>query len=221
METSKEEKDLKPIWLYIGFQIIFSFVMGFLIGTVAKTKGFDPAVLLRSKKFTYVITLTSSMFCFIVFVLVYGKKLLSDIKRINKKTFLILLIVIVIMIVSNQLICEIFKMFGVEMKNQEMFEDMLKHYPISTTLVTLTAAFVEEMVFRYSLRTIFKNKILFVIVSSVIFGVLHGIGIVTILYTLIGLLLAIIYIKTNENTAATTIVHFMNNLYSIILVVLG
>ena len=99
-------------------------------------------------------------------------------------------------------------------------DDMYSRYPILVSIMAITSSFVEELVFRYTLRTVFKNKIVFIVVSSVIFGLLHGIGVATLLYVLIGVFLAVIYLKTDENIAACTICNLINNLHGIILAVI-
>lgn len=61
--------------------------------------------------------------------------------------------------------------------NETAVRDMLGEIPIYTWISgVLIAPFVEELVFRLSLKSIFKSKWVFIIVSGLIFGSFHLIG---------------------------------------------
>ena len=107
------------------------------------------------------------------------------------------------------------------MTNQDAITDAINYYkPLMITSIVLFAPVVEEMVFRYSISTLIKNKIAFIVTSSVIFGILHGIGIATILYALMWVILAICYKKTDQNIVSSTIVHIANNTIGVLMMLI-
>ena len=58
--------------------------------------------------------------------------------------------------------------------NQEYITKLLGKYPIYTIVATiLIAPLTEELIFRLNIRKIFKNNILFIITSGLVFGALH------------------------------------------------
>ena len=58
--------------------------------------------------------------------------------------------------------------------NQEYITKLLGKYPIYTIVATiLIAPLTEELIFRLNIRKIFKNNILFIITSGLLFGALH------------------------------------------------
>ena len=58
--------------------------------------------------------------------------------------------------------------------NQEYITKLLGKYPIYTIVATiLIAPITEELIFRLNIRKIFKNNILFIITSGLVFGALH------------------------------------------------
>ena len=105
------------------------------------------------------------------------------------------------------------------MTNQDQIIDLISSYKILMILLcAILIPFTEEVVFRYSLGSLIKNKVVFVIVSSILFGIMHGIELATLLYIFIGAIYAIIYIKTDKNIIASTIAHVINNIIGIILI---
>ena len=89
------------------------------------------------------------------------------------------------------------------------------------------APFVEELLFRGSIRRIIKNDTFFVIISGIVFGLLHTIGEASLVETiLIGLpyifcggYFAYMYVKT-ENICVPMICHFIHNTYAVLLLLL-
>ena len=58
--------------------------------------------------------------------------------------------------------------------NQEYITKLLGKYPIYTIVATiLIAPLTEELIFRLNIRKIFKNNIIFIITSGLVFGALH------------------------------------------------
>lgn len=103
-----------------------------------------------------------------------------------------------------------------------------KYFPFYIIFVILIyTPYVEEIIFRKSIYHIIKNKFLYVIISSLLFGLLHVIGdgnatsigsffLLLIPYTYFGVILALSYLKT-KNIFIPIMCHL---LYSSILILL-
>lgn len=95
-------------------------------------------------------------------------------------------------------------------KNMPVNQQQIEALPIWFTfpLATLLAPIVEEILFRGCIRRFIKNDFLFVIVSGLLFGLLHTISegnivgalFMAIPYSILGSGFAYIYIKTNNIT---------------------
>lgn len=206
------KKDLKPIWLYLSIYIGIEILAGFIIGMV-----YTKDATMMVNKLSGLITFISYLTIVIVFAIIYHKSLIEKIKKLTKKDIIYTVVVAVILIVLNEIMSRILISANVEMKNQDAIIEAYKNSKILMSIsIALFAPFIEEMVFRYSFSTFIKNDTLFIIISSLVFGLLHGIGIVTILYVMLGALLALIYLKTNKNVLASTIAHILNNGFAII-----
>ena len=117
---------------------------------------------------------------------------------------------------------------GVTSSNQQMLNGMFKKMPIGMLLLsTIYAPFTEENIFRLSLSKLFKNKILFIIVSGLLFGTLHMIDKFTsfydllyiIQYSALGICLAKAY-SDSKNIFVSIGMHFIQNFLAAILVLL-
>lgn len=90
------------------------------------------------------------------------------------------------------------------------------------------APLVEESIFRGSFRRFIKNDVVFIVVSGLLFGLLHTLSetellpfvINTLLYGAMGAWLAAAYVKTN-NMASNMLVHFYQNAFSAIMMILA
>lgn len=61
--------------------------------------------------------------------------------------------------------------------NEETVRSLLSDMPLYTWIVSvLLAPFLEELIFRLSLKSVFKNKWIFIIMSGLIFGSFHIFG---------------------------------------------
>ena len=91
-------------------------------------------------------------------------------------------------------------------------------------LAVVWAPIVEELVFRASIRRFIKNKYLFIVISSIIFGVLHAfteanlfmIAITSLPYIALGACLAVGYTKSN-NILVDMSMHAINNFIAVVL----
>ena len=90
---------------------------------------------------------------------------------------------------------------------------------ISTSIL---APFVEESIFRLGLRSVIKEKYLFIAISGLVFGFMHIFPtelplyvalIQSIVYVAMGICLAYMYTET-DNIWITIIIHALNNFLS-------
>ena len=103
--------------------------------------------------------------------------------------------------------------------NEENIRSLLGIHPIYIYLsAVIIAPSVEELVFRGAIKNIIPNKILFILVSGLVFGGLHLVGnisnIVDLLYIIpysaLGIVFAYIYSKP-DNIFVTMLLHTMHN----------
>lgn len=213
--NSDKKKDFLPIVLYIGVQIFISIV----ISAVFSIKyGGD---FIKNDRISGIYNANSLLFysiiLVVIFVAMYWKKLGEWIKKFDKKKLLKLGMYALGFLIINFLLSTLIASLNIKMSNQDALKNAFDSTAILTFFpVAILVPFVEEMVFRYSLSTIIKNKTVFIIVSSLIFAVMHGIGLVTILYFVLGLMLSLIYLKYDKNVLASAFVHMFNNTISAI-----
>ncbi|MEG2609460.1 MAG: CPBP family intramembrane glutamic endopeptidase [Bacilli bacterium] len=148
-------------------------------------------------------------------------RMINDFKKNNqqyfKKYFKNWFLILILMAVTNAIIMFINK--GNTPNNQDAINDMFKNMPIYTFIVSvMLAPVVEELVFRFSLRNIFNNKILFILLSGIVFGSFHVIGsfetaldlLYIIPYSIPGIIFAYTYVKS-KNIFVPMWLHFCHN----------
>lgn len=108
---------------------------------------------------------------------------------------------------------------GEQSANQELINGMFRKNLISTFILSVFyAPLIEELIFRYGLSKLIKNKWLFIFISGTLFGALHMIDKLTsimdilyiIQYSSLGICLAYFYKKTN-NIFVSIGIHFLQN----------
>ena len=189
---------------------------------------------LNALNLSFAVTLTIVIIYYLVtflsVIIVYRKKLIEDFKLLknNYKAYFYylvkkyILIFIPALFINFIIISFITKTINV---NQTTINNLSKL--IAFPLVVIYAPIVEELIFRESLRKIIHNKVLFIIVSAIIFGLLHTVheqGLVNTLvcaipYMVIGGGLAYTYTNTN-NITNTIALHFTQNALIMILQIL-
>lgn len=130
------------------------------------------------------------------------------------------------MMVSNILINMIFNLGQAE--NEELVQEMIVALPLVMLLnAGIIAPIIEELIFRKAFRDAIKNKWKFIIISSLVFGLMHIITATTwidliffIPYSCLGLAFAYIYTET-DSIFPSILVHAFHNttliIFSIIL----
>lgn len=173
-----------------------------------------------------------------LFFILYEKDIIRDFKdfKVNYKTyfckyFKYWLFAIAIMYCSNVCIVIIkYLNFGAISiaNNEETVRETLAKAPYYTFIAAaITAPFIEEMTFRKSIRKVFNNDLVFIIISAFIFGGLHvfttNMTLIDLLYLVPycapGVAFAYIYVKTN-NIFSSMSLHFLHNSILMILQVI-
>lgn len=182
-----------------------------------------------------------TLFCdigyMIVLFLLYKDKLIKDFKEYVKKfntnfelSFKYYFIGVLIMIVSNLIVTFFFS--EATAGNEEAVRNMIDQVPLYMIFsVSLYAPFVEELIFRHSIKSCVMcygdNKItkyLYIFISGFIFAILHILGQVTnnidylyvIPYLSLGIAFSALYSRT-DNIFSSISMHMLHNTVTIIL----
>ena len=149
------------------------------------------------------------------------KELKGNKKRIIKYVIIIWIIGLTLMVASNTLLSKFIKdMAENEAANRELLD---KYMIYAIPSMVIIGPFIEEILFRLSIKNIINNKILFIIISSLLFGFAHVIGttglqlLYVIPYAILGATFAYIYQKDNNIFASFT-AHFIHNLACILII---
>ena len=156
------------------------------------------------------------------------KDYFSNIKENIETSFKYYVIGLIIMIISNVII-NIFITNGIA-GNEEQVRELINKYPLYMAFtISIYAPFIEEMIFRKSIKDIFikDNKItkyLYIITSGLIFGGMHILGsynkpidlLYLIPYGALGIAFAANYHKTN-NIFSTITMHCIHNTITLVL----
>ena len=135
-------------------------------------------------------------------------------KTWGKALVLIMITTIIIQIITHT----------TQANNQIALQNLFNSNPVFIAILAMFyAPIAEELMFRGVFRKFIKNKKLFVIVSGVVFGLMHVIDdsktlaefSYVFVYSILGIYLAGIYAKTN-NLCTNIFMHFMQNTLSVI-----
>ncbi len=203
----ENKKDGLPILLYLGIVFIGTFIISFLNALLNNSNIVDLASIAME-----------GLVCLIL-IIKYRKMLIDGFKKLDAKRIIKIVIIGIIVVLINELISELFVKLNIAMENQdtvvEMFNSINKI--VMFLFIVIIGPIVEEFVTRYSIGTLIKNDKVFIIVSGIIFGILHGVGIATILYILLGGAFAYFYVKSDKNIVVPIMLHVINNLVSFIM----
>ena len=161
---------------------------------------------------------------FVIIIYIYRKDLKEEIidfknkfKEYIPKYFLVYLIGILLMAISNIIISKItnYELSG----NESIVREYIKKYTLYMFFSSIIyAPFIEEIIFRKTIKKLFNNKYIFIILSGLIFGILHISNIqdmneilFSIPYIIMGIDFAYIYHKTNNIFTCITF-HLCHNL---------
>ena len=162
------------------------------------------------------------------FVYKYRELVIKSYKEFNSKSFfksfIIFLLCFGIMVLSNYIINYIIIPNGMssnEINSRTLLKENVFMYSV---LFSIIIPFIEEVVFRVEFKNSLKNKYVYLIVTSLIFSILHNLGDTSLIellylipYFILGFTFSLIYYKEN-NIIYNTIFHSLNNLITIIIV---
>ncbi len=179
----------------------------------------------------------SSILCdlilIIVFLFIFRKTIISkwddyktNYKKYLKETIIFYLIGFIIMFISLNLITIFYKMPSNEAAN----ENLISTYPIYSIFnILITAPIVEELMTRVILKKHINNKVIYILLSCLIFAFLHIIAslldgnIYELLYLIpygsLGCIFSYIYLKT-DNIWTNITYHSLHNLISLLIIFL-
>lgn len=167
--------------LIIGFVSIFVYFFFHLCsGSVLKAMGVNVDGL--SDKATMIISLTISLSVAIILVILNRKRLSKNFrdykknyKELLKRNVKYWVCSMFVMFALNAAIAIIFN--RLTSANEQGIMDLFDVFPLYIVVETMILApLSEELVFRESIRNIFKNKYLFIIISGLVFGFLHTVA---------------------------------------------
>ena len=173
------------------------------------------------KKQIYLITIETIII--LITCLINKNKLKENLKDFKKKYneylskyLKLYIITLIIMMISNLIINNITNQIA---GNEEAIRTTFNKAPFYMfTSAVIFAPFMEEMVFRNSLKNIITNKKIFIIASGLIFGGLHVIGNINTIYDILyiipygtpGIAFAYMLTKT-DNILVPMGIHFLHN----------
>lgn len=178
------------------------------------------------------LTLFSDLCLLLILILIYRKEIIKEFKIFKNNTVEIIdistkcwIVGLFFMFTTNILINIIFKAGGAN--NEKLVQQMISSSPIIMLITAgVIAPMIEELIFRKSFRNAFPNKYLFIIISSLVFGLLHVlsssnlVGLLYIIpYTSLGLAFAIAYYKT-DTIFSSLFIHILHNFILILLAII-
>ena len=192
----------------IGLLLIVSFIMAVF------------SILTKNQVVAYFFTYFTSSF---IFLFIYKDKLKNDLKNIgndlNTKNIIIIVLFLVLSFISNIILVN---MLNQEASNQEIAVSMLKSFPfLGIPAICLFAPFVEEIIYRLP----YKKNWLSIIISTIVFTFAHisNFSLIQMFFLIPYLFLSIsfsfAYFK-NENIILSTTTHILNNLISVVLLLI-
>lgn len=217
--NEKIKKILPAVIFFISF-FVFNNVVSLIFNLIGFKLSSLPSI--PRQIISILITLIMPITMFIV----YRKDLIKDFKKIKDNyrsyieiTVLAYTIGIILMAVSN-LVIQLGFSQGIA-ANEQGVRDLLNKLPIYMTVsACLIGPFEEEMIFRKIFRDVISDKTLFIIISGLVFGLLHVVGVDSTLiemlyfipYGILGGTFAYIYAKT-DNVWIPILVHIIHNTF--------
>jgi len=181
-----------------------------------------------------ILTTFSNSVLLIILGMIYFKTIKEDFKKIKGNFYNMIdtgikywLIGLIVMMVSNIIIGLFIPL--AEANNEQGVQELIKSSSVlSIIAVGILAPIIEELTFRKAFRDIFKNKLVFILCSGLIFGALHVVLSLTsywdlfyiIPYSSLGIAFGYMYYKT-DNIYTSIIMHMFHNTALTILSIVG
>lgn len=210
---------IKEIIKFILIFLLYLFYSDIIVTIITKV-GIDLKVLPTTSKIILMMLINLSLM--IMLFIFYSKSIKENLKDLKlnfksyiKDNFKYYVIGLLIMIISNIIIS-----FFIEgnSTNETLIREYINIMPIYMIFSScIYAPFTEEMVFRKSLRNCFNNKVLYILLSGLIFGSMHLLSasnlielVFLIPYSSLGCVFAYMYYKTNNIFVPMTF-HMVHN----------
>lgn len=206
----------------IGMSTIFLYMLRPIIRLIILIiEKINPNHLSTTSQMIYIIVFEITIASIIA--LINNEKLIKNIKDFKKnfkkylKQYLpYYILALIIMITSNIIINSL---TGTIAGNEQSVQNLLIKAPLYIFIqAAILAPFMEEMIFRQSMKNIITNDLTFIIASGLIFGGLHVIGNINTIYDILyiipyatpGIIFAYILTKT-DNIFVPISIHFIHN----------
>ena len=226
MKIKKDSIDRisKLILLFILFES--SVYLQYIPLWVFKIKNITPQVDVLLSCFSNLILLMALFFMYRIDLRREWKKFKTNFNSSMDSSFKYWCFGVLGMMVSNILINMIFNLGQAD--NEELVQEMIVALPLVMLLnAGIIAPIIEELIFRKAFKDAIKSKWKFIIVSSLVFGLMHVISATTwidliffIPYSCLGMAFAYIYTET-DSVFPSILVHAFHNttliIFSIIL----
>ena len=228
-KIEKTEKKLIQISKFIGL-LLCLFLWSIIPIIILKLINIDYSTLNENIK---IIIMFFNDVLFLIFIIgIYHKNILKDFrnyfnenfKKNFLKSFKTWLFGLSIMFISNLIISILTK--GNIASNEEAVRNLIDSYPLYMTFqLMIYAPITEEIIFRKSIKDCINNKVLYIIISGLIFGGLHVISSINdaplwflylIPYCSLGSIFAYLYYET-DNIFSTITAHSIHNTLALIL----
>lgn len=221
----KKRKYLITIFLYLAYQS--SFLLALLT-----TYGFKYSSLSKTGKMIYLYT--EGLIYIIAILFMYRKEIkegLKDLKEHFVDRGLISVLCwfagAITMAITSYIITAITKQDV--SSNEQIVRENIKLAPIYMLFsCAIVAPILEEFVFRISTKGLIKNNKLYIIISSLLFGLIHVIGsyktpldfLFIIPYSSMGIAFSYLYTKT-KNPTLSVFVHMIHNIILVLIQIIG
>lgn len=218
--------ETKNIFRSIGAFLIF-YLLPYLIIFLLKTCGFKFE---NTDAFRAILNTVFALITAIILFIIYRKELINDFITFKKDViknfdigFKCWFVGLIIMMVSNLILNFILNAGGAN--NEQAVQSLLSSFPVIMAIdVCFLAPFNEEIAFRKTIKDVFKNKWIFVILSFLLFGGAHVISsaktIIDYLYIVpygaLGGAFAYAYYETDTIFTSMSL-HFIHNTILVIL----
>ena len=198
-------KTLKNILIYLFFPVIFVLLF---------TSDINSKLYISLMFLSYILL-------GIYFYIIYKDDLLNDFKTFNKRyfksIFTYFFIGFCLSTLSNLLINTFIIPNGISNNELSNIDYLLKNKFLYSIILCILIPIIEEVVFRLELKKKYKNKYLFIIISSSIFSILHLLSNTHLIelryfipYFIIGYTFSSLYYKTN-NIYTNILTHMLHN----------
>lgn len=225
----KREKIINYVKLAVILYLFFN--LGSIVIFIFKGLGFNTSIF-DGADVAYLNALVELILLFIVYLL-YHRSLKKDLNsfKLNYKDYMnkicVYFAVFLGLKIGFALVSGILSaLLGVPIsgsENQNIIDSITNNAPVMMLISTnILAPFVEEGIFRLGLRSVIKEKYLFIAISGLVFGFMHIFPtelplyvalIQSIVYVAMGICLAYMYTET-DNIWITIIIHALNNFLS-------